>query len=58
MYTLIKLLKEELIDVTKKHAQEKDAKVIMTKFSADELNIKIIISGKQQFDITLNSVQN
>ncbi|WGO82527.1 hypothetical protein [Arsenophonus apicola] len=58
MNTLIKLLKEELIDVTKKHAQKKDAKVIITKFSADELNIQIIISGEQQFDITLNSLQN
>lgn len=58
MNTLIKLLKEELIDVTKKHAQENDAKVIITKFSEDELNIQIIISGEHQFDITLNSVQN
>lgn len=58
MNTLIKLLKEELIDVTKKHAQENDAKVIITKFSEDELNIQIIISGEHQFDITLDSVQN
>lgn len=58
MNTLIKILKKELIDVTKKHTQENDAKVVITKFSEDELNIQIIISGEQQFDITLNSIQN
>ncbi|SPP31137.1 hypothetical protein ARAF_0247 [Arsenophonus endosymbiont of Aleurodicus floccissimus] len=58
MNTLIKHLKEELIDVTKKHAQENNVKVIIAKYSEEELNIQIIISGEQQFDITLNSIQD
>uniref|UniRef100_A0A3B0LX79 Uncharacterized protein n=1 Tax=Arsenophonus endosymbiont of Trialeurodes vaporariorum TaxID=235567 RepID=A0A3B0LX79_9GAMM len=44
--------------MTKKHAQENDVKVIIAKYSEEELNIQIIISGEQQFDITLNSIQD
>ncbi|MFW0035381.1 MAG: hypothetical protein AB8W33_10215 [Arsenophonus endosymbiont of Dermacentor nuttalli] len=58
MNTLIKLLKAELFDVVKKHAQENDIKVTIPEFSKHELNIQIIISGEQQLDITLNSIKN
>lgn len=44
--------------MTKKHTQENHVKVIITKYSEEELNIQIIISGEQQFDITLNSIQD
>ncbi|MFS1539699.1 MAG: hypothetical protein ACL7BU_14575 [Candidatus Phlomobacter fragariae] len=53
MNTLIKTLKEKLINVARKHAQENNVKVIIAKFSEYELNIQIIISGEQQFNITL-----
>lgn len=50
-------LMDELVEVTKKHANNDDVKAHASLESENRLRIQIIISGKNELDITLHSVQ-
>ncbi|OTA18809.1 hypothetical protein Xbed_02926 [Xenorhabdus beddingii] len=51
----IKQLEQELQDVVKKYSGNEEVTVITTNSSENNLQIQIIIAGKNQLDITLNS---
>ncbi|OAT37955.1 hypothetical protein [Proteus myxofaciens] len=50
-------LMEDLIKITKKYAHNEDVKAHASLESENQLRIQIIISDKNELDITLNSVQ-
>ncbi|EJD6580903.1 hypothetical protein M0M02_RS18395, partial [Proteus mirabilis] len=45
-------------EITKKHANNEDVKAHANLESENKLRIQIIISGKNELDITLNSLQH
>lgn len=51
-------LMNELVEITKKHANNEDVKAHANLESENKLRIQIIISGKNELDITLNSLQH
>ncbi|PHM73492.1 hypothetical protein [Xenorhabdus kozodoii] len=48
-------LEQELLEVVKKYSGNEEVTVITTNNSENNLQIQIIIAGKNQLDITLNS---
>ncbi|MDC9614422.1 hypothetical protein PSI19_11175 [Xenorhabdus khoisanae] len=53
--TKIKQLEQELQEVVKKYSGNEEVIVITTNSSENNLQIQVIIAGKNQLDITLNS---
>ncbi|MFU9001455.1 hypothetical protein [Proteus sp. TSJ240517] len=51
-------LMDELVEITKKHANNEDVKAHASLESENKLRIQIIISDKNELDITLNSLQH
>ncbi len=51
-------LMNELVEITKKHANNEDVKAHANLESENKLRMQIIISGKNELDITLNSLQH
>ncbi|OTA16227.1 hypothetical protein Xvie_01997 [Xenorhabdus vietnamensis] len=48
-------LEQELLEVVKKYSGNEEVTVITTNNSENNLQIQVIIAGKNQLDITLNS---
>ncbi|CDG17642.1 MULTISPECIES: hypothetical protein [Xenorhabdus] len=48
-------LEQELLEVVKKYSGNEEVTVITTNHSENNLQIQVIIAGKNQLDITLNS---
>ncbi|PHM60977.1 hypothetical protein [Xenorhabdus ishibashii] len=48
-------LEQELLEVVKKYSGNEEVTIITTNSSENNLQIQIIIAGKNQLDITLNS---
>ncbi|MDX7987356.1 hypothetical protein FE392_08435 [Xenorhabdus sp. 12] len=48
-------LEQELLTVVKKYSGNEEVTVITTNNSENNLQIQVIIAGKNQLDITLNS---
>ncbi|BET96674.1 hypothetical protein [Xenorhabdus taiwanensis] len=53
--TKTKQLEQELLEVVKKYSGNEEVTIITTNSSENNLQIQIIIAGKNQLDITLNS---
>ncbi|MBI6548305.1 hypothetical protein [Xenorhabdus lircayensis] len=53
--TKIEQLEQELLEVVKKYSGNEDVTVITTHSSENNSQIQVIIAGKNQLDITLNS---
>ncbi|MDX7991880.1 hypothetical protein FE394_06905 [Xenorhabdus sp. Reich] len=51
----IEQLEQELLEVVKKYSGDEEVTVITTNNSEHNLQIQVIIAGKKQLDITLNS---
>ncbi|OKP00071.1 hypothetical protein [Xenorhabdus eapokensis] len=48
-------LEQELLQVVKKYSGNEEVTIVTTNSSENNLQIQIIIAGKNQLDITLNS---
>ncbi|PHM37267.1 hypothetical protein Xmau_03961 [Xenorhabdus mauleonii] len=48
-------LEQELLQVVKKYSGNEEVTVITTNNSENNLQIQVVIAGKNQLDITLNS---
>ncbi|MDC9622095.1 hypothetical protein PSI22_10705 [Xenorhabdus sp. XENO-7] len=53
--TKIEQLEQELLAVVRKYSGNEEVTVITTNSSENNLQIQVIIAGKNQLDITLNS---
>ncbi|CDL81277.1 hypothetical protein [Xenorhabdus szentirmaii] len=53
--TRIEQLEQELLEVVKKYSGDEEVTVITRNNSESNLQIQVIIAGKKQLDITLNS---